>query len=77
MPCVSIDEAKGVAAPNEIPVLALDWALARLEEVDGSWRQSWSFVRLAASRSRKRHRFSMCRLRPPTRLAHRKSLAQS
>jgi RNA polymerase sigma factor (TIGR02999 family) len=33
-PCVSIDEAKKVAAPNEIPILALDLALARLEKVD-------------------------------------------
>ncbi len=32
--CVSIDEAKEVAGPNEIPILALDHALARLEEVD-------------------------------------------
>ena len=32
--CVSIDEAKEVAAANEIPILALDHALARLEEVD-------------------------------------------
>jgi len=32
--CVSIDEAKEVAASNEIPILALDHALARLEEVD-------------------------------------------
>ena len=32
--CVSIDEAKEVAAPDEIPILALDLALARLEEVD-------------------------------------------
>ena len=34
VPCVSIDEAKEVAAPNEIPILALDLALARLEKVD-------------------------------------------
>ena len=32
--CVSIDEAKDVAVPNEIPILALDHALARLEEMD-------------------------------------------
>ena len=32
--CVSIDEAKEVAASNEVPILALDHALARLEEVD-------------------------------------------
>ena len=32
--CVSIDEAKDVAAPNEIPILALDQALERLEQVD-------------------------------------------
>jgi RNA polymerase sigma factor (TIGR02999 family) len=32
--CVSIDEAKDVAASNEIPVLALDHALDRLEKVD-------------------------------------------
>ena len=32
--CVSIDEAKEVAASNEIPILALDHALDRLEKVD-------------------------------------------
>ena len=32
--CVSIDEAKEAAAPDEIPVLALDHALDRLEKVD-------------------------------------------
>jgi RNA polymerase sigma factor (TIGR02999 family) len=32
--CVSIDEARDVAAPNELPVLALDQALDRLETVD-------------------------------------------
>ena len=32
--CVSIDEAKEVAASNEVPILALDHALARLEQVD-------------------------------------------
>src|SRR5687767_11556066 len=32
--CVSIDEAKDVAAPNGIPVLALDQALNGLEKVD-------------------------------------------
>jgi RNA polymerase sigma factor (TIGR02999 family) len=32
--CVSIDEAQDVAAPNEIPVLALDHALDRLAKVD-------------------------------------------
>jgi RNA polymerase sigma factor (TIGR02999 family) len=34
VPCVSIDEARDVAAPNELPVLALDQALDRLETVD-------------------------------------------
>jgi RNA polymerase sigma factor (TIGR02999 family) len=32
--CVSIDEAKDVAASNGIPILALDQALAALEKVD-------------------------------------------
>jgi len=32
--CVSIDEAKDVAASNEMPILALDDALDRLEAVD-------------------------------------------
>jgi RNA polymerase sigma factor (TIGR02999 family) len=32
--CVSIDEAKDVAASNEIPILELDHALNRLEKVD-------------------------------------------
>src|SRR5262245_6869598 len=32
--CVSIDEAQDVAASNEMPVLALDHALDRLETVD-------------------------------------------
>src|SRR6185436_4697070 len=35
--CVSIDEAKDVAAaPHEIPVLALDHALDRLEKIDAA-----------------------------------------
>lgn len=34
MRCVSIDEAKDVAASNEMPILALDHALDRLETVD-------------------------------------------
>jgi RNA polymerase sigma factor (TIGR02999 family) len=33
-PCVSIDSARAVAAPDEIPILALDHALDRLKEVD-------------------------------------------
>jgi RNA polymerase sigma factor (TIGR02999 family) len=32
--CVSIDEAQDVAAPKEMPVLALDYALDRLKTVD-------------------------------------------
>ena len=32
--CVSIDDAKEAAAPDEIPILALDHALDRLEKVD-------------------------------------------
>lgn len=32
--CVSIDEAREVAASNEVPILALDHALDRLEKVD-------------------------------------------
>jgi RNA polymerase sigma factor (TIGR02999 family) len=32
--CVPIDEARDVAASNEIPILALDHALDRLEQVD-------------------------------------------
>ncbi len=32
--CVSIDEARDVAAANEMPILALDHALERLEMVD-------------------------------------------
>jgi RNA polymerase sigma factor (TIGR02999 family) len=32
--CVSIDEAKDVAASNDMPILALDHALDRLETVD-------------------------------------------
>jgi RNA polymerase sigma factor (TIGR02999 family) len=34
VPCVSIDEAKEVAAPRDMPVLALDRALDRLEKID-------------------------------------------
>jgi RNA polymerase sigma factor (TIGR02999 family) len=34
VPCVSIDEAREVAASNEMPVLALDQALDRLETID-------------------------------------------
>ena len=32
--CVSIDEARDASAPNEMPILALDHALDRLETVD-------------------------------------------
>jgi RNA polymerase sigma-70 factor (ECF subfamily) len=32
--CVALDDAHGVAAANEIPVLALDHALSRLESLD-------------------------------------------
>ena len=32
--CVSIDEAKEAAAPNEMPILALEHALHRLEKLD-------------------------------------------
>jgi DNA-directed RNA polymerase specialized sigma24 family protein len=32
--CVSIEEAKEVAASNEIPILGLDDALNRLEQID-------------------------------------------
>jgi RNA polymerase sigma factor (TIGR02999 family) len=32
--CVSIDQARDVAAPNEIPILALDQALHGLETID-------------------------------------------
>jgi RNA polymerase sigma factor (TIGR02999 family) len=32
--CVSIDEAKEATAPNELPILALDHALDRLEALD-------------------------------------------
>ena len=32
--CATLDEAKDVAASNEMPILALDQALARLEEMD-------------------------------------------
>jgi RNA polymerase sigma factor (TIGR02999 family) len=34
VPCVPMDEAKDVAASNEIPILALDHALNRLETID-------------------------------------------
>jgi RNA polymerase sigma factor (TIGR02999 family) len=34
VPCVSIDEAKEVAAPRDLPILALDDALDRLETID-------------------------------------------
>ena len=34
VPCVSIDDAKEVAASNGLPILALDQALAALERVD-------------------------------------------
>ena len=63
--CVSIDEAKDVAAAsNEIPILALDHALDRLERSTLNWPRSSSFVRLADSRSRKRRMFSACHHRP-------------
>jgi RNA polymerase sigma factor (TIGR02999 family) len=34
VPCVSIDEAKDVAVSNEIPILALDQVLDRLQKLD-------------------------------------------
>lgn len=34
VPCVPIDEAKEVAAPDDIPILALDQALDRLQQID-------------------------------------------
>jgi RNA polymerase sigma factor (TIGR02999 family) len=34
VPCLSVDDAREVAASNEIPILALDHALGRLEKVD-------------------------------------------
>lgn len=34
MPCMSIDDAREVAVSNELPILALDQALSRLQEVD-------------------------------------------
>jgi RNA polymerase sigma factor (TIGR02999 family) len=34
VPCVSIDEAQEVAVSNEIPILALDEALDRLQKLD-------------------------------------------
>lgn len=34
VPCVSIDDARNVAAANEIPILALDHALERLQTID-------------------------------------------
>src|SRR5262245_35411260 len=34
VPCMSLDEAKDVPASNEIPILALDQALDRLQKVD-------------------------------------------
>ena len=36
--CVSIEEAKEVAASNEIPILGLDDALNRLEQIILIWR---------------------------------------
>jgi RNA polymerase sigma factor (TIGR02999 family) len=35
VPCVPIDEAKDIVASNEMPILALDHALDRLEAIDG------------------------------------------
>jgi RNA polymerase sigma factor (TIGR02999 family) len=34
IPCLSLDEAQDVAAPNGTPILALDQALDRLEQLD-------------------------------------------
>jgi RNA polymerase sigma factor (TIGR02999 family) len=33
-PCLSIDDAREIPASNEVPILALDHALARLQEID-------------------------------------------
>ena len=62
--CLSIDEAKDVAASSEVPILALDRALDRLEKSTPNLPKSSNCVRLADSPSRRRHRFSVCHLRP-------------
>jgi RNA polymerase sigma factor (TIGR02999 family) len=64
--CVSIDEAQDVAAANEMPILALDHVLERLERSTLNWPRSSSFVRLAGSRSRKRPMCSACPHRQPS-----------
>ena len=76
MSCVSIDEAKGVAAPNEIPTLTLDLALARLEKVD---RELATIVELRAFGGLHDRGSGRCAPRVAfhgqTRLARSKSLA--
>ena len=77
--CVSIDEAKDVAAAsNEMPILALDHALDRLEKVDADTGQD----RRASCVWRTHDRGSgPCAQRVAidrqARLAHRESVAQS
>ena len=64
--CVSIDEAKGVPRQTRCPssrwiTRSIAWKRSTL-----NWPKSSSFVRLADSRSRKRHMFSACPHRPPS-----------
>ncbi len=76
--CVSIDEAKDVAVSNEIPVLALNQALDRLQEVDAElatnrrascvWRTHDRGSGACARRVAIDHQ---------ARLAHRESVAQA
>ena len=64
--CVSIDDAHDLAASNEMPVLAFDHALDRLEKMDRNWQKSSNFAPLADSPSRKWHMCSACRHRLPS-----------
>ena len=64
--CVSIDEARDVAAASEIPILAwtalsIDWKRSTL-----NWPASSSFVPLVDSPSRKLRMFCLCHHRPPS-----------
>ena len=75
--CVSIDEAKDVPASNGCPssrwiTRSIAWKRSTLNSPKSS-----SFVRLADSRSRKRHMCSAFPIDRQARLAHRESVARS
>jgi RNA polymerase sigma factor (TIGR02999 family) len=78
VPCMSLDEAKDVAASDGMPVIALDQALDRLEKVDAELAR---IVELRAFWRAHDRGSGTCAQRVPihcqARLAHRESVAHS